>query len=464
MALEPRVLLSARHDPFGAGTFPAVGVGCRPDGVSAPPLDPGASNVPAAGPAIPAEDSPLSAVPLLHSRPAATVKLYLDFDGDVPTASWGGYSVPATPAYDTDGNAAAFSDTELSAVRQMWARVAEKYAPFNIDVTTAAPPALTNKVAFRIVVGGDGAWYGGGGGVTWANSFSNFQPNTGYVFSKNLANGTFEFVAEAAAHEAGHGFGLQHQSIYNGTTIANEYNPGNSLVAPVMGSSYYAARGVWWLGPNNLSSTTIQDDLSVLNNAANAFRYAGDDYGSTAATAGALPATGGTLAAAGVIEQAADLDYFSFTAATAGQASFTANVGSYVRAETGSSAGATLDLALELRDAGGNLIASADTSALGETFTANLPVAGTYYLVVRSHGAYGDLGTYVVDGTFQPARVVSTPANVVGQRGQFVSVPIAVDNAAGIRSFNLSLVYDTTLVDLATADVTAGALLPPGWS
>jgi hypothetical protein len=69
-----------------------------------------------------------------------------------------------------------------------------------------------------------------------------------------------------------------------------------------------------------------------------------------------------------------------------------------VLAQTGSSSGATLDLQLELRDASGNLITSVDTASLGETLSANL-AAGTYYLVVQSHGVYGDVGTYSISGT-----------------------------------------------------------------
>jgi hypothetical protein len=44
------------------------------------------------------------------------------------------------------------------------------------------------------------------------------------------------------------------------------------------------------------------------------------------------------------------------------------------------------------------VVASADTASLGETLSANL-AAGTYYLVVRSHGVYGDVGTYSISGT-----------------------------------------------------------------
>ena len=40
------------------------------------------------------------------------------------------------PPYDIDGNTAAFSTQELSQIVQIWRGVAEDYAPFNVDVTT----------------------------------------------------------------------------------------------------------------------------------------------------------------------------------------------------------------------------------------------------------------------------------------------------------------------------------------
>src|SRR5207253_1003713 len=43
--------------------------------------------------------SPLSSIPVLGSDPGASATLYLDFTGAAAT-SWGGYNVPATPAYD----------------------------------------------------------------------------------------------------------------------------------------------------------------------------------------------------------------------------------------------------------------------------------------------------------------------------------------------------------------------------
>src|SRR5690348_13724815 len=97
---------------------------------------------------------PLTEVPLLHNYPAAGVKIYLDFDG-APAESWGDYSAPATPAYDIDRDPTTFSDKELANIREIWARVAEKFSPFNVDVTTEDPGSYAAAQAMHEIIGGD---------------------------------------------------------------------------------------------------------------------------------------------------------------------------------------------------------------------------------------------------------------------------------------------------------------------
>src|SRR5205085_11537860 len=103
---------------------------------------------------------PVSSVPQYSSNSGATAKLFLDFNGHFE-ASWGSFANASTPAYDTDGDTSTFSDTELSNIFQIWAAVAEDYAPFNIDVTTIDPGNLNNQVVACIAIGGSNSdWYG----------------------------------------------------------------------------------------------------------------------------------------------------------------------------------------------------------------------------------------------------------------------------------------------------------------
>lgn len=336
---------------------------------------------------------PLGSAPQLSSRPGAAVKVYLDFVGAAPT-TWGSYSVPSTPAYDTDNDATTLSQTEITQIHEVWSRVAEKYSPFNVDVTTIDPHTYSYNQVVRVVIGGDGAWSGGlYGGYGYVDGFTGTTSNTAWIFAKNLGKGLPRYVGEAAAHETGHNFGLYHQSVYdtNGNK-SDEYNHGSSASAPIMGFSYYAERGLWWTGLSSASYST-QSDLSIITRPQNGFGYRDDDHGNTRELSDVLTITddGFTAGGYGVIETTADVDYFKFTSA-GGLVNLTADVAPF---------GAMLDLALSLTDANGTVLASADTDSLGENVSALVP-PGDYYLAVSSHQGYGDIGQYFISGSVVP--------------------------------------------------------------
>jgi len=331
---------------------------------------------------------PLS-VPALSSRPGARAKLYLDFDGDFST-SWGSYSPGTTPAYTTDADATTFTSSELITIDHIWQGVAEKFSPFDLDVTTVDPGALNEQQGYRLVVGGTGSWYGLAGGVAYLGGFSSDSaPNTAFVFSANLLPADplhASFVTAASAHEAGHGFSLTHQSKWNGNQYVEEYNRGDAFKAPIMGSSY-RKRGIWWRGPT-FSPTVIQDDLITLSDLdINGFGYRSDDHANTADAATPLSQDAGIWSATGVIEQRTDVDYFSFDF-TGGMVNFVLAVAPYE---------AMLDAAMSLYNLSGDLILSRDTATLGESFMAELP-AGSYRLAVTSHRSYGDIGQFSLTG------------------------------------------------------------------
>jgi hypothetical protein len=423
LTLEPRVLLSAgailTHDQGNLDVLPAIHTRAKHRPVARSSLSAAgrrpAKRSAAIGSATAAAIAATPAagtVPALNSFPSAAVKIYLDFTGAAGTP-WGTYTVPATPAYDVDGNPSAFSATELANINQIWQRVAEKYSPFNVNVTTVDPGTYGDKSALRVVIGGTGTWFAANtGGVSYVGAFyDSSTPNTSWVFPVNLANGDPKDVGEAAAHEAGHSFGLEHQSTYSGTTRTNEYNTGNGLAAPIMGNSYDSTRGLWWSGTST-SSRTIQNDLSVLSGNNDGFGYRADDHGSTIATADALGVTGSSVSAAGVIEQTSDLDEFKFSTA-GGTSTFSVNVAPYA---------AMLDAKLQVLNLSGAVLASADSANLGETLSVNL-AAGNYVLVVASHGGYGDIGQYTVTGTVPPPIVVVAPQPPSGLTAKVFSPP-----------------------------------------
>ena len=186
--------------------------------------------------------------PAYSSLPGAAYTLYLDFSGFNFPGGWaGGSSMPgSTPAYNRDLDPSAFSSTELNAIGTVFSRVAEKYAPFNINVTTVDPAVAAGQAGtdaarlayydsqprmMHTVIGGTGEWSGGGGvsyvGVAPYNESGSNGLHTNFVFSgQNVFD--LQFIAEAAAHEDGHGLGLLHQHDFSGTTLVNEYSPGDS--------------------------------------------------------------------------------------------------------------------------------------------------------------------------------------------------------------------------------------------
>jgi hypothetical protein len=335
-------------------------------------------------------------VPLLSSRPGAAASLYLDFNGHVER-QWGSHANVTTPAYDTDGNSASFSTAEQAAIREIWARVAEDYAPLNINVTTVAPASIRDRVSGRVVIGGSYSdWYGHtAGGVSYVGGFSGLASNVAYVFSKTLAGGNPRYVAEAASHEAGHLFGLEHQATWSGGTLVEEYASGTAALAPIMGTSYYANRTTWTSGPTDEGPTAREDQLAILAGAANGFGYVADDYGSSLATATALPLAGGRATVAGLVGRNDDRDVFKFSTG-GGTASLSLGVAPH---------GANLDGVIELQNAAGTTIAIASPSqTLGASLSKSL-AAGTYYVVVRSSGGYGNLGRYSLSATINAASV-----------------------------------------------------------
>ena len=343
-----------------------------------------------------------ASIPVLNSYPSATATVYLDFDGH-SEASWGGYSNIVTPAFDQDGDPTTFSTNELAAMEQIWRQVAEDFAPFNVNVTTVEPPSFANGVAVRVSIGGTGSWVGGNyGGVAYVDSFTNSMPNTVFVFSTNLY-GNAKYTAEAVSHETGHAFGLQHQAKYDGSgNLVESYSTGTGDGrAPLMGSSYVATRGLWWNG-TTFSSTTYQDDMSVIARSTNGFGYRADDHGNSAVTSTSLIVSGTQLSGSGVITTTSDVDYFAFTTG-AGQITITVGVPQFNN----------LDARLELRSSTGALIASAAPSgSFGASITVSV-AAGEYFLVVASQGNYGDVGNYAVAGTLVPSTSsINSPSNL----------------------------------------------------
>ncbi len=339
------------------------------------------------------DDAAPLAVPALSSLPEADQKIILDFDGDT-SGRWGAWAEiggtdtqGAIPAYDLDGNATCFSQAELSNMLDVFAIVKEKFSVFNLDVTTIDSGSLDDGRVGKIVIGGDGSWYGEGnaGGIAARDGFYNDNESVGYVWGN--ANDV-RYVGETVAHEAAHMLGLKHQSLFNADgTLADEYRDGlimgdGSLITP---------GGRWGVGPStgresidgSLDRDSMpQDDIATLLSKGLTLRD--DDHGNDRATASDVTVTGTEFYATGVLERESDADYFRLRQIVPGT-EFTVRVQSDGIAPM-------FDPRLELYDDAGTLVKSAEsTGVYDEVITIDAAASSTYYAVVRAAGNPSDV-------------------------------------------------------------------------
>jgi PKD repeat protein len=360
----------------------------------------------------------------LHSKPGSNRIIYLDFNGHVATnTAWFSGTLNAQ-AYDIDGKPAAFSDIELNNIKEIWQRVAEDYAPFDVDVTTQEPTAD----ALRRTSSSD-MQYGSRavitrsmpqlcsqlcGGVAYVNVFSYYSSTTpdkyqpAWAFFDKLGNGYPKYVAEAVAHEVGHNFNLNHDG--NATTAYYAgHGSGATGWAPIMGVGYYKPVTQWskgeYPGANNL-----QDDVAVIHAAGAPLRP--DDYPNTTAAAIALGGTAASVTQAGVIERNIDVDMFAFNSG-GGNAQFTVTPDKF---------SPNLDILLKVLDAQGNTVAQANpVDALSASLIVPL-TSGNYFLHVEGVGKgdlitgysdYGSLGQYQITGSYPLGNSSLSPSAAV---------------------------------------------------
>jgi hypothetical protein len=384
----------------------------------------------------------------LHSNPGAPNVVYLDFDGHVVSGTaWGGGTLYARP-YDADGDPATFSQAERGAIAEIWHRVAEDFAPFDVDVTTEEP-AQFNATTGRILITRDDDEFGtpmpyaGAGGVAYVNvwgrtgtyDYPYYSP--AFVYYENLGNGQPRYVAEAASHEFGHNLALAHDGTST-VTYYSGHNAGPSAGyidwAPIMGNSYGADVSQWSRG-DYADANNQQDDLLEI---ANRLNYRFDDHADTQsqATPLAMDGSGNVVSTnpeldpfnvdpdnKGVIEDSDDVDYFVLNLGT-GTVNLTLHP-AWDAFHNDASRGANLDLHVALYGPSGALVAEDNPATdTGGTLLASVS-AGTYYLAVTGVGAgdpqtaydaYGSIGQYFINGSVP----IGTPNDA----------PIAVDDNA----------------------------------
>ncbi|OUS11485.1 hypothetical protein A9Q89_08365 [Gammaproteobacteria bacterium 53_120_T64] len=364
----------------------------------------------------------------LHSKPGASKVFILDFDGHVISGTaWNNgaeASYSATP-FDTDGNFNNVSDAERAAIHEIWHRIAEDFAPFDIDITTEEPAALTSTTGRLLItrnsdLNGKTMPYSGSGGVAYVGAwgFSNFPSyySPALVYYNNLGSAA-NYIAEAASHEAGHNLNLSHDGSASSTYYSG-HGSGYVSWAPVMGVGYYNNVTQWSKGEYS-GATQTQDDMAII---ASRLAYRSDDHSasSSAATELVIAADGSidvsnpetdpanTIASnKGIIETRNDIDTFTFLSG-AGSVDISA-IPAWDAFYRSSRRGANLDIELTLSDDSGVIATSDPSDNTDARIVQNLP-AGRYYLEVTGVGSatspysdYGSLGQYFITGSVPPA-------------------------------------------------------------
>lgn len=424
----------------------------------------------------------------LETNPGASKTIYLNFLGAdlsgtawIPSgSSWNGLA----PAFSLDGDTSTnFSAAELAAIKEIFARVACDYAPFNVNVTTKVPTSdqINRSSSSDSVYGtvclfsniSSQTGFSSAGGVAYVGVFNSVNAEyykPALVFPSQLANNG-KYIAEAASHEIGHNLNLSH----DGTSSTGYYSGQGSSPgwAPIMGVGYYKTLTQFSRGTYSGANNT-ENDFSRI--AGEGVGYWLDSVGNDRATAASLTLTDADgngisdkLQLGGTIELTSsdglgtpDQDFYAFLAPS--QGSVTINVRNALYYFDPATAQPTfaavptgfgnLRLDARLQDGSGTVLA--DWSNNGSLDVTNFSVSGliggqNYYLSILANATspdgedtYGSLGDYVFDLVYS-----GQPLPPPGPSVSLSLSPTSVDEDAGT-----ALIYTFTRSGSADAPLT----------
>ncbi|MDO5553585.1 MAG: hypothetical protein Q4G68_07465 [Planctomycetia bacterium] len=391
----------------------------------------------------------------LNSLPGSNNVIYLDFDGHTTLGTeWNrtysdGEEI-TTPRYALDGNTTKtyFDDVEKAAIYEIWQRVSEDYAPFNVNVTTVEPAAevFTAGRAIRICVGGSNKSVPdqSGAGVGYVGSFSWENDTPCFVFSDDCLS--VKYTAETITHEAGHTLGIDKHDGITTTAGRYEYYSGANGWAPIMGTAGDSIPlSQWSKGEYAGATDTKTDDLAVLEETfrvqggyESGYRVVASASDFTEATS--LDITAGQGMASSIILTSDSVDYYAFSndgraldfwvGGVVGITNLDALVTIYSQSDTAT--------ALSVYD-------PQDTLYTEFTFSET----GDFYLTVEGTGKtvdglvwwtdYGSIGTYDIFVGTPDVLTVTTTEDAIGSAG------LSLREAVVLAKERTQIVFDSTL-------------------
>ncbi len=374
-------------------------------------------------PATPGGQAPTAAAVLtLHSNPGAPRSVFVDFGGGVISdTAWNttaGIAAWNARPYDLDNKPGSYNAIEIAAMAEIWQRISEDFAPFNVDVTTEAPASASagtvrimitrsvddNKQSLPEPASGSVAYMN----ITGFSLAGYYSP--ALVYYNNLPSPAS--IAEASSHAAGHLYGLSHDSL---PASAGQGVSSDSW-SPIMGLGPFGDVTRWSKGDYR-GGVNPQNDLGILVGAldrrhddhddsrfGNGTALQVDTRGHVTATTPATDPGNRHSANKGVIEVHNDIDVFVFDAA-AGMVDLTA---SPARSDPGSVSPSGANLAVQLtlfNSQGKKLMQENPANEAGPGIRTHVS-AGSYVLEVSvagdgagSHNPDGNVGQYFINGT-----------------------------------------------------------------
>jgi hypothetical protein len=258
-------------------------------------------------------------------------------------------------------------------IKQVWERVAEDFAPFNLNVTTDLQVYLdapeTSRQRVIVTPTTDAA--PGAGGVAYLNSFNWSGDTPCWAFY-----GSGKSAAEVISHEIGHTLRLRHDGKNPDTEYYRGHGSGDVGWGPIMGVGYYENLTQWSKG-EYLDANRTEDDLYKITEENNLVDYRTDDHGDDHAGASPIDFAGSNVDDEGLIEQDGDVDAFHFATSTGGSINLSIDPVSL---------GPNLDILAEIFDDSDTLLDSSNPDTqLDATLTTNIP-AGSYTVRVTNTG------------------------------------------------------------------------------